>query len=115
MEREIKRGDIYWVDWSPGRGSEQSGIRPGVVIQNDMGNKFSPTTIIAACSTANIKTYPFTVSVTKQDCGLPKECVINCSAILTVDKTCLGDKCGRLNEIKMAQIDEAIKRSLGLN
>ncbi len=62
MPQEIKRGEIYWVDWSPSRGSEQGGVRPTLIIQNDTGNIYSPTTIVAACTTAMNKPYPFTVS-----------------------------------------------------
>jgi len=115
MSRELKRGEIYWVDWSPGRGSEQSGIRPALIIQNNIGNKYSPTTIVAACSTAAVKPYPFIVPATRQESGLPKDCAINLSAILTIDKSCLGDKCGALSKEKMAEIDEAIKKSLALD
>lgn len=115
MSAEIKRGEIYWVDWSPGRGSEQSGLRPALIIQNDIGNKYSPTTIVAACSTADVKAYPFIVPVTKNESGLPKDCTINLSAILTIDKSCLCDKCGQLNDDKMAEIDRAIKHSLAIN
>jgi len=115
MSTEIKRGEIYWVDWSPGRGSEQSGLRPALIIQNDIGNKYSPTTIVAACSTADVKPYPFVVLVTKEESGLPKDCAINLSAILTVDKSCLGDRCGGLSDDKMAEIDRAIKKSLALD
>ncbi len=115
MSREIKRGEIYRVDWSQGRGSEQSGVRPALIIQNDIGNRHSPTTIVAACSTAEVKPYPFIVPVTRQESGLPKDGKINLSAILTIDKSCLGDKCGELSKEKMAEIDEAIKRSLALD
>jgi mRNA interferase MazF len=114
MNEEIKRGELYWVDWSPSQGSEQSGVRPGLIIQNNAGNKFSPTTIVAACSTANIKPYPFIVQLSKKESGLPQDCVVNCSAILTIDKSCLTGKCGELDDRKMAEVDEAVKRSLAL-
>jgi len=115
VSREIKRGEIYWVDWSPGRGSEQSGVRPALIIQNDIGNRHSPTTIVAACSKADVKPYPFVVSVTRQESGLPKDCKINLSAILSIDKSFLSDKCGELSKEKMAEVDEAIKKSLALD
>jgi len=114
MPTEIKRGEIYWVDWSPGRGSEQSGVRPALIIQNDIGNKHSPTTIIAACSTAEVKPYPFIVPFTKDESGLSGDGYVNLSAILTTDKSCLRDKCGQLNDEKMAEIDAAIKNSLAI-
>ena len=114
MSREVKRGEIYWVDWSPGRGSEQSGLRPALIIQNDIGNKFSPTTIIAAITTVPEKPYPFMVGITASESGLPRDSMINLAAILTIDQTRLGDKCGELSQTKMAEVDEAIKTSLAL-
>ena len=114
MAREIKRGEIYWVDWNPGRGSEQSGLRPALVIQNDTGNKYSPTTIIAALTTAMVKPYPFTVKVTAKESSLPKDSTVNLAVIMTIDKTRLTDKCGELSEARMKEVDEAIKASLGM-
>lgn len=114
MPQEIKRGEIYWVDWSPSRGSEQSGLRPALVVQNDVGNRFSPTAIVAALTTATEKPYPFLVKVTAKESGLPKDSTINLAVILTVDKTRLRNKCGKLNEAKMLEVDEALKASLGL-
>lgn len=114
MSREVKRGEIYWVDWNPGRGSEQSGLRPALVIQNDVGNKFSPTTIIAAITTVPEKPYPFMAGITASESGLPRDSMINLAAILTIDQTRLGDKCGELSQTKMAEVDEAIKTSLAL-
>ncbi len=114
MPRDIKRGEIYWVDWNLGRGSEQSGLRPALIIQNDIGNKFSPTTIVAALTTAIEKPYPFLVKVAAKESGLPKDSTINLAVILTIDKIRLTDKCDELGEAKMAEIDEAIKTSLGL-
>jgi len=113
--REVKRGEIYRVDWSPGRGSEQSGVRPALVIQNDIGNKFSPTTIVAAFSTAPIKDYPFIVSCTKSETGLEKDSVVNLAIIITIFNERLGDKCGELSKSKMAEVDKAIKESLSLH
>ena len=114
MSREVKRGEIYWVDWSPGRGSEQSGVRPALIIQNDTGNRHSPTTIVASLSAALERHYPFLVRFTAAESGLKQEGAINLSSILTIDQTCLGDKCGELNQTKMAEVDEAIKTSLAL-
>jgi mRNA interferase MazF len=115
MTKEIKRGEIYWVDWALGRGSEQIGKRPALVIQNDIGNRFSPTTIVAACSTAPSKPYPFIVPVAKGESGLPKDCGINLAIILTIDKSRLVKKAGKLTEEKMNEVNEAIKRSLGID
>jgi mRNA interferase MazF len=114
MLKEIKRGEIYWVDWNPGRGSEQSGLRPALVIQNDIGNKHSPTTIVAALTTAIEKPYPFLIKVTAKESGLPKNSIVNLAVILTVDKTRLTNKCGELSEARMSKVNDAIKASLGL-
>jgi mRNA interferase MazF len=110
----IKRGEIYWVDWSPGRGSEQTGKRPALIIQNDIGNTFSPTTIVAAITTASIKDYPFVVSISKKASGLPQDAKVNLSAILTIDKSSLGEKCGQLPRFEMLKVDKAIRSSLDL-
>jgi mRNA interferase MazF len=115
MPDEIKRGEIYWVDWNPGRGSEQTGKRPALIIQNDIGNKHSTTTIIAACSSAVERPYPFVVQLTAKESGLPKDCSVNLSRILTIDNSRLLDKAGELSEDKMSEVDQAIKNSLGLN
>lgn len=112
--REIRRGEIYWVDWSPGRGSEQRGIRPALIIQNDTGNRLSPTTIVASISTAPERPYPFLVRLTAAESGLEKDSVVNLSAILTIDQSHLSNKCGELIPAKMAEIGEAIKVSLAL-
>lgn len=114
MAKEIKRGEIYWVNWNPARGSEQSGLRPALIIQNDIGNKYSPTTIVAALTTALAKPYPFTVKVTAKESGLPKGSTINLAVIMTIDKNRLTDKCGGLSEARMTEVNEAIKVSLGI-
>jgi len=115
MPEEIKRGEIYWIDWPPGRGSEQKGKRPSLIIQNDIGNKHSSTTIVAACSTAQEKPYPFVVQVSAKESGLRKDGSINLSRIMTIAKSRLLDKVGELSEAKMAEVDQAIKYSLGLS
>jgi mRNA interferase MazF len=114
MPSEIRRGEIYWIDWNPGRGSEQGGLRPALVIQNDIGNKFSPTTIVAAITTALEKPYPFLVRITAKESQLPKDSTVNLAVIMTVDKTRLVDKCGELKEAKMAEVEKSIAASLGL-
>jgi len=110
----VRRGEIYWVDWSPGRGSEQVGKRPALVIQNDTGNQFSTTTIVAALGTAPVKAYPFIVPITAAESGLTRDSHVNLSAIVSVGMTRLGDRCGELTPEKMAEVDEALKRSLAL-
>jgi mRNA interferase MazF len=114
MADGVKRGEIYWVSWNPSRGSEQSGVRPALVIQNDVGNRYSPTTIVAALTTATEKPYPFTVRITAKESGLPKDSTVNLSVIMTIDKTRLKEKCGELKEDRISEINEAIKASLWL-
>jgi mRNA interferase MazF len=111
---EVKRGEIYWLNWNPARGSEQSGRRPALIIQNDIGNRTSPTVIVAACTTAISKGYPFVVPVSIKESGLSKDSIINLSHIMTIDKSRLESKCGELNKEKMSVVDIAIKISLGL-
>ena len=115
MTKEVKRGEIYWVNWNPARGSEQSGIRPALVIQNNIGNKYSPTTIVAALTTAIEKSYPFLVKVSTSESGLPKDSIVNLAVIMTIDKNRLTEKTGQLGKSKMAKVDEAIKTSLELS
>ena len=112
MERVFK-GQIYLAHLK-GIGSEQQGKRPVVILQNNTGNKYSPTTIVAALTAAIEKPYPFLVRITAKESGLPKDSMINLSAILTIDKARLVNKSGQLGKQKMAEVDEAIKASLGL-
>ena len=114
MMNEVKRGEIYWVNWNPSRGSEQTGRRPALVIQNNTGNLVSPTVIIAACTTVIGKSYRFMVPVSMKESGLSKDTIINLSHIMTIDKNRLEGKCGELNKEKMLIVNEAIKISLGL-
>lgn len=111
---DIKRGEIYWVDWEEGKGSEQEGIRPALIIQNDVGNKVSPTTIIASLTTAPNRPYPFLVKFTKEESGLKKDGAVDLAVIMTIDKNRLRDKGGQLTADKMSEVNEAIKISLGL-
>ena len=111
----IKRGDIYWVDWNPSRGSEQKGIRPALVIQNDIGNDKSATTIVASCTTAPNKPYPFIVNFTSADSGLDKDGSVDLASIITIDKTRLLNKLGQLSQSKMKEVDRALIISLGIS
>jgi mRNA interferase MazF len=111
---KVKRGEIYWVDWGEGKGSEQSGRRPALIIQNDTGNEVSPNTIIASLTTAPKKLYPFLVHFTARESGLDKSGVVDLASIMTISKTRLGEKCGQLNAPKMNEVDIALKVSLGL-
>lgn len=110
----VKRGEIYWVDWGSGKGSEQSGVRPALIIQNDTGNEFSPNTIIASLTTAPNKPYPFLVFFTPEESGLDSYGVIDLASIMTISQTRLGKKCGKLNEAKMREVNTAITVSLDI-
>ena len=110
----IRRGEIYLVDWSTGRGSEQSGVRPSLVVQNDVGNEFSSTTIVAAITTRRGSTYPFQVAIRADDSGLPKDSVVKCEQLQTIEKARLSQLMGRLDEEAMNRVGEALSRSLGL-
>lgn len=114
MSIDCKRGEVYLVNWDPGRGSEQTGIRPAVIIQNDIGNKFSLTTIIAACSTSITKPFPFIVKITAKESGLDRDGTINLAQIMTIDKTRLHRKIGVLSSNKITELNKAIMNSLGL-
>jgi mRNA interferase MazF len=109
-----RRGEIYYVDWSPGRGSEQAGIRPALIIQNDVGNQFSPTTIVVAISTQQRRPYPFHVAITPQESGLPRDSVVKCEQIQTIEQARLGRLAGVLSRETMQEVDLALDRSLGL-
>ena len=111
---KVKRGEIYRVDWGEGKGSEQSGIRPSLIIQNDTGNEVSPNTIIASLTTAPNKPYPFLVSVTAEESGLDESSAVDLASLQTISKTRLRDKCGQLDARKMDEVDIALKVSLGL-
>jgi mRNA interferase MazF len=106
-----KRGEIWMVNFNPGRGSEQKGMRPGLIIQNDVGNQYASTTIVAAITTT-IKKYPVTVLVTRGKSGLKEESMVNLAQILTLAKERLIKRIGALDKDKMLEVDEAIKISL---
>jgi mRNA interferase MazF len=104
------------VNFNPGRGSEQKGVRPALIIQNDTGNQYAATTIIAAI-TSTIKKYPVTpvtVVVPRAKGGLKEESMINLAQILTIDKGRLIRKIGQIEKEKIVEVDEAIKISLGV-
>jgi mRNA interferase MazF len=109
----FKRGEISLVNFNPGRGSEQKGIRPALIIQNDIGNQYASTTIVAAVTTT-IKKYPVTVLIDQGEGGLKERSMVNLAQVLTIDKGRLIKKLGKLEEDKMREVDEAIKISLGI-
>jgi len=108
-----KRGDIWLVNFNPGRGSEQKGIRPALVVQNDIGNEYGSTTIIAAITTT-IKTFPVTVLLPQSTTSLDKPSMVNAAQLLTVDKARLTKKLGVLNQAQMTAVDGALRVSVGL-
>jgi len=108
-----KRGEIWTVNFNPGRGSEQKGIRPALIIQNNIGNQYASTTIVSAI-TGTLKKYPVTVLLSKGKGGLKENSMVNLAHILTIDKGRLMRKMGYLEEDKIAEVDEAIKISLGV-
>lgn len=111
----VKRGDVFYADLSPVVGSEQGGIRPVLVVQNDIGNKYSPTVIIAAItSQINKAKLPTHVEITGQEYGLPKDSVILLEQIRTIDKKRLREKIGRFDEEMMRYVDDALRVSVGL-
>ncbi|ACA60324.1 type II toxin-antitoxin system PemK/MazF family toxin [Candidatus Desulforudis audaxviator] len=110
---EIKRGDVFLVNFNPARGSEQAGCRPAVVVQNDVGNKYGPTTIVIAVTTT-LKDYPFLVKLSAGEGGLEKDSTANAAQVLTVDKLRLVRKLGNLTSEKMREINRALAVSLGL-
>ena len=111
----VKRGDIYYADLSPVVGSEQGGIRPVLVIQNDIGNKYSPTVIAAAItSQINKAKMPTHIELAAKDYGLNKVSVILLEQIRTIDKRRLREKIGRIDDGLMASVNNALSISFGL-
>ncbi len=112
----VKRGDIFYADLSPVIGSEQGGTRPVLVVQNDIGNKFSPTVIIAAItSQINKAKMPTHIEISANDFGLAKDSVILLEQIRTIDKRRLKEKIGRLNDELLTKVDEALGISFGIS
>ena len=111
----IRRGDIYYADLSPVVGSEQGGIRPVLIIQNDVGNRFSPTVIAAAITSRESKAkLPTHIRVYADNSGLSKDSVVLLEQIRTLDKRRLKEKMGTLNRNDMFKVDEALSISFGL-
>ncbi len=111
----VRRGDIYYADLSPVVGSEQGGVRPVMVIQNDVGNKYSPTVIVAAItSQINKAKLPTHIEISGEDYGLTKDSVILLEQIRTIDKRRLKEKTGHATEGLCLLVDEALRISLAL-
>ena len=123
----VMRGEIYWVEFDPVKGSEQGGLRPALVVQNDIGNRASPTTVVVAITrTIPPQPYPFVVVVEPDESGLRVRSAVNCSQIATVQQSGPAGRLrpprgeaavkpvGRLSSAKMAEVDAALKFNLGM-
>lgn len=111
----VKRGEIYYADLSPVVGSEQGGIRPVLIVQNDVGNKYSPTVIAAAITSQQDKTeLPTHIKVDADDCGLSKNSIVLLEQVRTIDKQRLKERMGILGSGAMNRIDRALSVSFGL-
>ncbi len=112
---KVKRGDLYYADLSPVVGSEQGGVRPVIVVQNDIGNKYSPTIIVApVTSQMNKAKLPTHVKLKGNKYGLPKNSVALMEQLRTIDKKRLREKIGTFSSDIMTKIDEAMTISLAL-
>jgi mRNA interferase MazF len=123
----VRRGQIYWVEFDPVKGSEQGGLRPALVVQNDVGNRYSPTTVVVAVTTTlPPKPFPFVVTIMPQESGLSAPSAINCAQIATIQqdgpdsrlRPSRGEEkvraIGQLTAAKMAEVDKAIRFNLAL-
>ncbi len=111
----VKRGDIYYADLSPVIGSEQGGVRPVLIVQNDVGNRYSPTVIAAAITSQQEKTsLPTHIKVNAEECGLARDSIILLEQVRTIDKTRLKEKMGALDMNNMDMVDRALSVSFGL-
>lgn len=123
----VRRGEIYWVEFDPVKGSEQGGLRPALIVQNDTGNQYSPTTVVVAITrTLPPRPYPFVVVVEPGESGLVERSAINCAQIATIQKDgptsrlrpARGQRdtspAGKLSPEKMSEVDTALRYNLGL-
>ena len=114
-ENGIHRGEIYYADLSPVVGSEQGGMRPVLIVQNDVGNKHSPTVIAAAITSKMDKAkLPTHIAVNASSCGLAKNSVVLLEQIRTIDKTRLKERMGELDTSSMSAVNSALSISFGL-
>lgn len=112
---EVQRGDIFIADLNPVVGSEQGGIRPVVIVQNDRGNRFSPTVICAAMTSRLGKNdLPTHVWVSARDSGLKSDSIVLCEQIRTIEKKRLKGRAGRIAGLAMARVDEALLAAMGI-
>lgn len=113
MKNFPERGEVWIVNWNPARGSEQTGRRPAVVIQNNIGNEKASTTIVAAIS-SSLRIFPINIKLEPPEGGLELPSIVKTGQILTVDKKRLEKRLGRLSKEKMEEVNQAIKLSLAL-
>ena len=113
----IRKGSIYWVDFSPGKGSEPIGRRPGLVIQNDILNDSNLNTVImlAITSTMKFEELPGNVVLKKGEANVPKKCVINVTQIKSVDKKSIKEKIGTLSKQKVDEVHAGLKLVMNLS
>ena len=112
----VRKGSIYWVDFSPGKGSEPTGRRPGLVIQNDILNDSNLNTVVMLAITSTMKfgELPGNVVLRKGEANIPKKCVINVTQIKSVDKQSIKEKIGTLSKKRMDEIHEGLKLVMNL-
>ncbi|MBI4494759.1 MAG: type II toxin-antitoxin system PemK/MazF family toxin [Chloroflexi bacterium] len=124
----VRRGEIYWVEFDPAKGSEQGGLRPALVVQQDVGNQYSPTIVVAAITrTIPPRPFPFVVVLSPTESGLPEVSAVNCAQVATIQQEGPDSRLrpprgerqvrpiGRLSPRKMAEVDAALKYNLGLS
>lgn len=111
----VRRGEIYLVDFGIPKGSEQGGYRPALVIQNDIGNANSSTTIVAAITSKKKSLYPFHVEITSMESGLRADSTILLEQLLTISINRLTKRIGFLSDTKMKEIEQALTISLGIS
>ena len=115
VDNSVKRGDIFYADLSPVVGSEQGGIRPVLIVQNDVGNRFSPTVIAAAITSQKDKArLPTHIQLNSLGSGLARDSIVLLEQIRTIDKRRLKEHMGRLDDTSMTRVDEALQISFGL-
>jgi len=112
----IRKGSVYWVDFSPGKGSEPLGTRPGLVIQSDVLNdsKISTVIMLAITSTLKFGELPGNVVLNKGEANLPRKCVVNVTQIKSVDKRSIKEKIGTLSKQRLQEIDNGLKLVMSL-
>lgn len=111
----VRRGDIYYADLSPVVGSEQGGVRPVLIVQNDVGNRFSPTVIAAAITSQKDKArLPTHIQLNSVGSGLARDSIVLLEQIRTIDKKRLKEHMGKLDEFSMKRVNEALQISFGL-